>query len=394
MRERTQRKTDSSDKLKPDTGPEHAARVKAELAIMAEERARREERLNRALSRIAQGHVDAPQPSAKTATTPSKAAMAPTTAALVKRRPQTLPAHRAFFYEDENHAASPPRPALPGLDHLRTLQGPSPLSLPNAGPPSRALVPSLGRSLMKVDLGGGARHDAAGQSSKPLDMNMLTRMLVGAGDASGVPTALGPLAQSRTLARQGDFFPGVSEGEESQIVLDLEQAGTRQRLRRWLAEENRASQVLAILERAPPNFRQALTSVLERLLCGDESDDMEEGFTVLSGETAMVRSRGTSLVVHEAPLVQGVGGGFSNPAVPVLRTSSIVPRTGPSAHRNRPGGSGDCTLRITLSSRGGDGSHLAGLSEITAVEIAPSKRVVTPSSESGRGSPPRGGGEH
>ena len=51
--------------------------------------------------------------------------------------------------------------------------------------------------------------------------------------------------------------------------------------------------MLSVLERAPPNFRVALTAVLERLLCGDESDD-DGVLTELGGERALVRSRGTT----------------------------------------------------------------------------------------------------
>ena len=74
-------------------------------------------------------------------------------------------------------------------------------------------------------------------------------------------------------SRSGHVHAPPQEVLTGEIILDLSHAMTRQRLRRWLAEENRASQVLACLESAPPNFRQALTAVLERLLCGDEAED-------------------------------------------------------------------------------------------------------------------------
>ena len=171
-----------------------------------------------------------------------------------------------------------------------------------------------------------------------------------------------------------------SDGETTQIVLNLEQAETRQKLRRWLAEENRAAQVLSILERAPSNFRQALTDTLERLLCGDDREKTTsgEGISVLGGSTAMVHSLGTQLVVHEAPLVSADG--CTSKDVPELHASHVVPRyPEPSVHgRAADAGAsddvGDSTLRITLSSRNGpDGSYLAGLSEITAVEITSSR---------------------
>lgn len=128
-------------------------------------------------------------------------------------------------------------------------------------------------------------------------------------------------------------------GEEFDITLDLGRHETRRQLREWLATENRAAQVLNLLKRAPAGQARALTDVLARLLLGDDAPthrsdgliessegggllemthDVDEvhnlveladyssgggGSTSTALVTALVRSRGSEIVLHEAPLV-------------------------------------------------------------------------------------------
>lgn len=358
------------------------------------EREARAEKLHIALNRLAAGHVDEPPPPPidKKVTTTSREA------ALLTLPPERKP----FFYEREDdvpHRSSP----LPDLGLLRTIQGPLPLSLSShanrvptpspspadpaaaqasTGASSMAMIPVSPRSsseklkqLQHIDLDAG------------LEATSFARLFgATAGAAEGLLLrSFGVGANSGALRararRVGDGGPhGGSDGETTHIVLKLEQAETRQKLRRWLAEENRAAQVLSILERAPPNFRQALTDILERLLCGDDREKTTSGeeISVLGGATAMVHSLGTQLVVHEAPLVSADG--CTSKAVPALQVSHVGPRHpepsehGRAADAGASGDVGDSTLRITLSSRNGpDGSYLAGLSEITAVEITSSR---------------------
>lgn len=128
-------------------------------------------------------------------------------------------------------------------------------------------------------------------------------------------------------------------GEEFDITLDLGRHETRRQLREWLATENRAAQVLNLLKRAPAGQARALTDVLARLLLGDDASthrsdgliessegggllemthDVDEvhnlveladyssgggGSTSTALVTALVRTRGSEIVLHEAPLV-------------------------------------------------------------------------------------------
>ena len=128
-------------------------------------------------------------------------------------------------------------------------------------------------------------------------------------------------------------------GEEFDITLDLGRHETRRQLREWLATENRAAQVLNLLKRAPAGQARALTDVLARLLLGDDAPthrsdgliessegggllemthDVDEvhnlveladyssgggGSTSTALVTALVRTRGSEIVLHEAPLV-------------------------------------------------------------------------------------------
>lgn len=64
-----------------------------------------------------------------------------------------------------------------------------------------------------------------------------------------------------------------SSGREATLVIDFGIDETRQTIRRWLMESNRAAQVLEFVERAPPTARPALIALLERLVLGDESSE-------------------------------------------------------------------------------------------------------------------------
>ena len=148
-------------------------------------------------------------------------------------------------------------------------------------------------------------------------------------------------------------------GEEFDITLDLGRHETRRQLREWLATENRAAQVLNLLKRAPAGQARALTDVLARLLLGDDAPthrsdgliesiegggllemthDVDElhnlveladysssggGSTSTALATALVRTRGSEIVLHEAPLV----------SVPVLN----LDRLPAESQRARPG---------------------------------------------------------
>ena len=84
-----------------------------------------------------------------------------------------------------------------------------------------------------------------------------------------------------------------------EVVLDPEHNATRDAMRQWLSDANRASQLLTMIEQAPHSFRAGLVAVLERLLCGGEGGD--PAAAPESGATALVRSRGTEFQRHLVP---------------------------------------------------------------------------------------------
>ena len=323
----------------------HNELLQIELESIKEEREKREARLHRALQRLATGEDQEPTPS------PAASPLKPKRTAVPKRGPRARPDTPSSFAKVPTEDAEPgSRPALPNLGHLLARQPPSPLSL-STGTPSTAagridgqpsLPPRMNSHalshLQRVDLHGTPGANVLGglqeflQASLPPNVNV-AGPVPHSTSSSESTFARSPIfstaAPRSTLETQGSGIVQLASDasrQDESFYLDMDDAPTRQRLRRWLSRENRASQVLQILQSAPANFRQALTLLLERLLCGDEEDESDV-VTMLGSETSMVKSLGTALMVHEAPLL-------AQPAVPQLQMAFAIPRTGPIAHRS------------------------------------------------------------
>ena len=68
----------------------------------------------------------------------------------------------------------------------------------------------------------------------------------------------------------GQMAFGRHGGNDGLVLnLDLLGLGQRHHIRRWLVEQNHVTQVINLIESAPPQTRHALTALLERLLCGE-----------------------------------------------------------------------------------------------------------------------------
>ena len=70
------------------------------------------------------------------------------------------------------------------------------------------------------------------------------------------------------------------------LLLDLHMLGLGQRhhIRRWLVEQNRVTQVVSLIEKAPPQARHALTALLELLLCSEPDRSLGGALRLRLGE--------------------------------------------------------------------------------------------------------------
>ena len=342
----------------------HNTHVENEIALLRQERERREARLHRALNNLLAEPASSNEPLAAPRGQKKLVARRGPRAAQDVSSPQ-LPAREAAEEDFTSLSYLSQQPLLHPL---------SPLSLPTDSPeavPSPVLLAPL-TQLLRVDGlhsvggGGGGNGEFGGALSVDGGISGVgggsIAGLVGlfGGGMSSAASAASTIATSCSLARR------EITGE---IVLDLEQWETRQRVRRWLAEENRASQVLDILERSPPAFRAALTAVLERLLCS-EDDDQEPGVTML-GAAAAGAAQLVPSYAAAAPLQFALTDASSSSSLPSSSlpssSSTLVPALqlpggggGHTSARSSVGVSG--ALRISLSSRnGGADSYVTGV---------------------------------
>ena len=151
-----------------------------------------------------------------------------------------------------------------------------------------------------------------------------------------------------------------------EVKLDLSHAATRSGLREWLAKENRASQVVDLLKKAPPNARLALSGVLERLLSDDDGHgDSDVVRFVTPGTVALARSRDGAAqelfsdlqALHQLHRWSSAASEAPNAATPGLSSDSDAPG---GAHSKAPRGrSGNDELKITITPRAEDGADIA-----------------------------------
>ena len=161
--------------------------------------------------------------------------------------------------------------------------------------------------------------------------------------------------------------PQQTDSGKVEVKLDLSHAATRSGLREWLAKENRASQVLELLKKAPPNARLALSGVLERLLCDDDHGHRDSDMVrlVTPGTAALSRSRDGAAqelfsdlnALHQLHQWSSAASEAPNTATPGLSFDSDAPD---GAHGRAPRGrSGNGELKITITPRAEDGADIA-----------------------------------
>jgi len=108
---------------------------------------------------------------------------------------------------------------------------------------------------------GGAAYDTVHDNAVADHRLMAPAWSLGQADGQLLDLGLEQLAVGRHGGNDGLM-----------INLDLLKLSQRHHIRRWLIEQNRAAQVMSLIASAPPQTRQALTALLERLLCAETDE--------------------------------------------------------------------------------------------------------------------------